>query len=202
MRISLPALVSAYVLAGCVGEQGPPGQLRGTALPDPWPKPDFSLVTTEGESFDFLAETDGYVTLLFFGYTNCPDVCPVHMANIAAVLRKLPPAVAGAIKVVFVTTDPERDTPERLESWLNGFDTRFIGLTGPLDIVNEIQRAIGLAPAMKMDTAGSTDDNYIVGHAAQVVAYTRDNRAHVVYPFGTRQEDWAHDLPILVAAKW
>jgi protein SCO1/2 len=172
--------------------------MRGFGLVQPWPKPDFTLLTTRGERFEFRSDTDGYVTLLFFGYTNCPDVCPVHMANIAAVLPKLPPQVATAIKVVFVTTDPERDTPERLESWLSGFDPRFIGLVGSLEAVNKIQRDVGLAPATRL---GDRDDGYRVGHAAQVVAYTRDNQAHVVYPFGTRQADWAHDLPILVEAK-
>ena len=200
MTLIRSAVLASCIATGCITPDTPPGQLRGTVLPDPWPKPDFSLVTTEDRNFKFLDETDGYVTLLFFGYTHCPDVCPVHMANIAAVLMKLPPPVAGAIKVVFVTTDPERDTPERIESWLNTFDTRFIGLIGPLDVVNTIQRQIGLAPAMKMDA--DSGGSYIVGHAAQVVAYTRDNRAHVVYPFGTRQEDWAHDLPILVEASW
>ena len=84
------------------------------------------------------------MTLLFFGYTYCPDVCPIHMANIAAVKKKLPPDVASRLKVVFVTTDPERDTPERITQWLSHFDRSFIGLTGTLEEVNEIQRAIGL----------------------------------------------------------
>lgn len=121
------------------------------------------------------------------------------MANIAGALEKLPPRVGSSTRVVFVTTDPERDTPERLWSWLNSFDSRFIGLMGALEEVNEIQRNMGLAPAMKIEP-DSASDGYLVGHAAQVVAFTRDNLAHVVYPFGTRQADWAHDLPILTEA--
>ncbi len=190
--------VSAAVLA-CGKASAGPGELRGIALPDPWPKPQFTLTTTSGMPFDFHRETDGTVTLLFFGYTYCPDICPVHMANIAAVLRKLPPQIARRITVVFVTTDPERDTPTRLRSWLDAFDLRFVGLIGPLDSVNAIQQEIGLAQAMKLKGDG---ENYTMGHAAQVIAYTPDNRAHVVYPFGTRQADWAHDLPKLVEADW
>ena len=142
-----------------------------------------------------MEETEGFVTLLFFGYTYCPDICPLHMANIAAVLQKLSPEVANRIRVVFVTTDPERDTPERLREWLGNFNRNFIGLYGPLDEVNGIQNAMGLPSARREEipTGG-----YGIGHAAQVVAYTTDNRAHMMYAFGTRQADWAHDLPILV----
>jgi protein SCO1/2 len=121
------------------------------------------------------------------------------MANLGAVLRRMDPQIAGKVKVVFVTTDPARDTPERLRDWLNGFDPSFIGLTGPLDSVNAIQQAIGLPPSILGELE---DGSYTVGHAAQVVAYTTDNKSHVQYPFGTRQEDWAHDIPLLVKGKW
>lgn len=200
---TLGAATALLVWAACTaGGRGPqPGELRGTVLGEPWEKPGFTLTSTAGEAFDFRHETDGYVTLLFFGYTHCPDVCPVHMANIGTVLGRLPPDVASRIKVVFVTTDPARDTPQRLRAWLNGFDPRFVGLLGPLDTVNAIQRRLGLAPAVRQDASDGGSD-YAVGHAAQVIAFTTDDRARVVYPFGTRQADWAHDLPILVRTDW
>ncbi len=170
-------------------------------LAEPWEKPAFTLARTDGSPFDFGRETDGSVTLLFFGYTHCPDVCPVHMANLAAVLARLPPDVASRVMVVFVTTDPARDTPERLRRWLAEFDPRFVGLLGPLEKVNAIQQRIGLAPAVPQEPATPGAD-YLVGHAARVIAYGADGLARVVYPFGTRQADWAHDLPILVRARW
>jgi protein SCO1 len=170
--------------------------LKGRVLDQPISKIDFTLPSADGRSFAFRKETEGYVTLLFFGYTYCPDVCPVHMANLASVLRKLPPEQAAQIKVVFVTTDPERDTPERLRTWLGYFDRRFVGLVGSLEQVNEIQHRLGLGAAYR--EVESSDGAYGVAHAAQVIAFTRDNLAHVVYPFGTRQSDWAHDLPKLV----
>jgi protein SCO1/2 len=116
------------------------------------------------------------------------------MASISAVLARLAPVDAERFKVVFVTTDPERDTPERIDEWLGSFNRQFIGLTGPLEQVNEIQQAIGLGASYREDlpTGG-----YGIAHAAQVLAYTTDNLARVVYPFGTRQADWAHDLPLL-----
>lgn len=187
-------------LVACGGGSLRHGSLRGTELSDPWPKPAFILTDTKGETYDFATRTAGKVTLLFFGYTHCPDVCPVHMANIAAVLHRLPPDVADQVTVAFVSTDPERDTPERLREWLDQFEPRFIGLRGSLDSVNAIQRAIGLAPAVKIDS--TAEGTYTVGHAAHVIAYTADDRAHVIYPFGTRQSDWAHDLPLLVQSRW
>jgi protein SCO1/2 len=175
--------------------------LRGRLLLDPWEKPDFSLTDTGGDKFDFQADTEGFVTFLFFGYTYCPDICPVHMANLGAVLKRLDPQIAGKVKVVFVTTDPDRDTPERVRDWLNTFDSSFIGLLGSLDSVNAIQQRVGLPPAVIIE-ANETDASYTVGHAASVVAYTTDDKAHVMYPFGTRQQDWAHDIPLLVRGEW
>lgn len=169
---------------------------RGITLDNPTPKVDFTLTDTEGEPFHFLEETKGFITLLFFGYTHCPDVCPVHMANLAAVLKDQPWEVRNAIKVVFVTTDPERDSPERIRQWLDAFDRSFIGLTGSREEVNQIQVSFGLPPAF---IQGGTATDYIVGHASQILAFGRDDTARIAYPFGTRQADWAHDLPRLVS---
>ncbi len=173
--------------------------LRGTALDTPLTKPAFLLTRSDGSTYDFARETAGKVTLLFFGYTHCPDVCPLHMANIAAVLKKMPWGDRAAIAVVFVTTDAERDTPVRISEWLAGFDPAFVGLRGPTDEVDRIQQSLGLAPATRQASGADSAAGYLVGHAAQVLAFGRDNVARVVYPFGTRQDDWAHDLPILVA---
>jgi protein SCO1/2 len=175
--------------------------LRGTVLAPSWPKPDFTLTDTDGRPFDFRPETDGFVTLLFFGYTHCPDVCPVHMGNIAAVLGDLDYADRSRIRVVFITTDPERDTRPALREWLDRFDTSFVGLRGDWEEVDEIQAALHLPAAVRQPSRpGPLPGAYAVGHAAQVIAFTADGRARVVYPFGTRQADWAHDLPKLVNA--
>ncbi len=168
----------------------------GTVLPEPMAKEDFVLTATDGTPFDFRKETDGYLTFLFFGYTHCPDVCPVHMANLGAVLERLDPVSASKIKVVFVSTDPERDSLERIRSWLDRFDRSFIGLRGDIGTVNRIQESFGIPKSIK----GKTDQRgeYQVGHAAYVVAFTADNQGRVLYPFGTRQSDWAHDIPLLL----
>src|SRR5450631_3213289 len=163
---------------------------RGGIVSPPLPKPKFTLTDTSGASFDFAAKTQGYTTLLFFGYTHCPDMCPLQMSTIAQAMKKIPSASADRFKVVFVTTDPERDSPEVLRSWLDHFDKRFIGLTGSEAAIAAAQIAANLSPAKK--SAVRPDGAYEVGHAAFVLAYTKDNLAHVIYPGGVKEDDWAH----------
>src|SRR6476646_10725386 len=92
-------------------QQGKGDTYRGGIVTPPLPKPRFVLTDTSGAPFDFWNRTRGLVTLLFFGYSNCPDQCPMHMANLGVALKKLPPGIADTVKLVFVTTDPARDTP-------------------------------------------------------------------------------------------
>ena len=173
---------------------------RGGLVTPPLPKPRFTLTDTSGVPFDFWAKTQGYVTLLFFGYTRCPDECPLHMSNVAGSLKRLPEQLADQVKFVFVTTDPARDTPKVLRFWLEGFDKRFIGLTGTEAAIDGVQRATGVPSATKTVRPGAGD--YAVGHANFVLAYTKDNLAHLIYPGGVTRQDWAHDLPQLVKESW
>jgi len=173
---------------------------RGGLVSPPFPKPRFTLTDTSGAPFDLWARTQGSVTLLFFGYTHCPDMCPLQMYVIADSLRKLPPAVASQFKVVFVTTDPDRDKPAVLRAYLDHYDRHFIGLTGSQAAIDAAQISAKVDPAKK--SAIRADGAYEVGHAAFVLAYTRDNLAHVIYPVGVKPEDWVHDLPLLAAETW
>lgn len=188
------SLLSLCLLGGCQ-RSGPTG-LRGSALPDPLPKPDVTLTDTNGKPFVFREATRDKLTLLFFGYTSCPDVCPMHMANIAAVLRDAPFEWQNRVRVVFVSVDPQRDTPARIKEWLANFNPGFIGVTGATATVDKFERALYLPEAVTIPAEKPGD--YTVGHAAQVIAFTEDGLARYVYPFGTRQEDWAHDLPLLL----
>lgn len=167
---------------------------HGALLGEPQPRPDFSLTDTEGRPYDFRAETGGRLTLLFFGYTSCPDVCPIHMATLSSALEQ--PGMPDPV-VVFVTTDPERDTPERLRSWLDNFGTGFVGLTGTPEQIAAAEDAAGVARSIVAPETAS-DDDYEVGHAAQIIAYTPDDQAHLQYPFGVRRQDWTADLPRMV----
>jgi protein SCO1 len=173
---------------------------RGGLVSPPIPKPRFTLTDTSGTSFDFWAKTRGSVTLLFFGYTHCPDMCPLQMYMIAQALKNIPPEAANQYKVVFVTTDPARDTPTVLRSWLDRFDKSFIGLTGSDAAIEAAQTAANISPAKK--SAVRSDGAYEVGHAAFVLAFSKDDLAHVIYPVGVKEEDWLHDLPLLTKEAW
>ncbi|HMK09940.1 MAG TPA: SCO family protein, partial [Acidimicrobiales bacterium] len=139
------------------------GGWAGTLLSQPLQKPEFTLTDTSGKPFDFQHETEGYVTLLYFGYTHCPDVCPLHMANIASVLNEVSGEVNAKIKVVFVTTDPKRDTPEVIRKWLDNFDVTFIGLTGSAADIEAAERAANLPESVL--NPPKADGSYTVGHA-------------------------------------
>jgi protein SCO1 len=173
---------------------------RGGLVNPPLPKPKFTLADTSGSSFDLSSKTQGYVTLLFFGYTHCPDMCPAEMALIGSAFKKIPADVSDRFKVIFVTTDPARDDPKTLRAWLDHFDKRFIGLTGTDEAIRAAQIASNIPPAQK--SAVRPDGTYDVGHAAFVFAYTRDNLAHVIYPIGVKLEDLIHDLPLLAQETW
>ena len=195
------ALACAFCLvsAACAKPAGPPKltELRGPRLERGMPKPDFVLHRVDGSAFDFRQATRGKVTLLFFGYRNCPDVCPLHLANMAWALRTLPEVERQRIQVVFVTTDPARDTPDELESWLSRFDASFIGLTGAPAQIEAAQRSLGMAPAVQEGELPK-GGGYGITHMSQIWAFTPDDSAHVMYPFGVKREDLAADLKILV----
>lgn len=183
------------LICASVASAQPGGGYRGGLVSPPLPKPEFVLTDTSGAAFDFRQRTEGYITLLFFGYTYCPDQCPMHMANLGAALKRLPAGVADQVKLVFVTTDPARDSPAVVRRWLDLFDRRFIGLTGTERAIQAVERAAGVPLAAK---AGPPTGNYAVSHANYVIAYSRDNLAHVIYPGGVSKDDWVHDLPLLI----
>lgn len=154
---------------------------------------------TAGEPFDLRAAMGERPTLVYFGYTHCPDICPVHMANIAEALddRQIR---ADQLNVVFVTVDPRRDTPEVLGDYMAAFDPSFVGLWAPQQEVDQVVTSLGLpAPVIEGD---ADDDQYTVGHPSHVIAFDTQGRARLAYPFGTRQSQWAEDLPKLVREEW
>ena len=165
------------------------------------PRPSFTLTDTDGKPFAFAERTAGRLTFLEFGYTNCPDVCPVHLANLATVLGKLAPSDRMRITVVFVSVDPDRDSSAVLRKWLDSFDANFIGLRGTSEETDAAQKLVGFGPALIQIDAGGAKGATTVSHAAPVVVFTADDTAHVMYPFGTRQTDWTRDIPLLLARR-
>lgn len=184
-------IVLAFLVVAC-GRDVSTDDLQGVLIDPAQPKPEFVLTDTEGQPYDFVAETEGKLTLLYFGYLNCPDICPVHLAQIAETFDQHPD-VARDAEVVFVTVDPDRDSPQEIRDFLDNFDSRFVGLTGSLD---ELEAAQMAATGDVARFAGDGED-YTVVHAAQVIAFAPDGLSHSVYPFGVRQSQWANDLQIL-----
>jgi len=169
--------------------------LRGSIIETGGQRPEFTLSDTDGAPYSFADETEGLLSFIFFGYTNCPDVCPIHMATLASAIGRLDPVDRGRVRVVFISVDPGRDTPEVLREWLNAFDPGFVGLRGELGDVNAVAESLLLPAAAVPENAG---ESYTVGHAAAVLAVTPDGATRVKYAFGTRQEDWGADLPLLL----
>lgn len=194
---SLAVLVLvAGLLADRLRSSGDESSGAAVELPRPIELPDAVLTDTDGAEFHLPSELSGRTTLLYFGYLNCPDACPIHMAVLSGVMRQLPTDVLTDLQVVFITTDPERDDPAALRAYLDRFDPTFIGLTGSDDELAHVQIAAGVPVAVR--EPADDDGDYLVGHATQVLVFERDGVARVAYPFGVRQSDWAADLPRLV----
>ena len=167
------------------------GKYDGVDLNPPYQRPQFTLTSDTGGTYDFTTATKGKPTLLFFGYTNCPDVCPTTMADIAVALRSVGPELARQVQVVFVTTDPKRDTTARLAEWLGRFDadlpTKFVGLTGSQQVLDQAQLSAGVPVAQD---GGQT-------HSALLLLYGADDKAHVAFDAGNSPKDIAHDLKLV-----
>ncbi|MCP3818045.1 SCO family protein [Streptomyces sp. A3M-1-3] len=167
-----------------------------TVLDRPFEKPDLVLTDTTGKKYDLREQTKGKPTLIYFGYTNCPDVCPLTMSNIAIARKVLPKADQDSLRVVFVTTDPERDTPASLGSWLGAQDPSFVGLTGDFATIQAGARTLGIG----IDPAKKEKDGGVVSmHGAQVIAFSpKSDEGYVLYGEDTTSDDYAKDLPKIV----
>ena len=128
---ALAVLLSALLLTACAA--GGTGAFTGKQLENRWPVPDVPLTATDGSSYSLASDAEAPLTLVFFGYTHCPDVCPLVMNNLAASMNRLSTTDAAQVDMVFVTTDPERDDARELRTYLDSYDEEFEGLTGPLN---------------------------------------------------------------------
>lgn len=167
---------------------------RGMILDPPRARPDFILTDQDGAPYDFAKATSGQLTFLFFGYTYCPDICPITMATLSAALSD---SIGVGGRIVFVSTDPARDTPERLKEWLKPFGSNVVGLTGTLEQVESAQRAAGSIVAIP--EAPNAKGAYVVGHSSAVTVYTPDDLAHLQLGSGTTQADWMQEIALIHA---
>jgi protein SCO1/2 len=184
-------VVSSLLIAACGGSSDFKGDFAGVDLAIPLEKPDVVLTDTAGNRFDLRAATEGQLTLVYFGYTNCPDICPIHLAQLTQVLER--PEMPDNVAVVFITVDPERDDATSIRRFLNNYRDGIVGLRGTQDEIDAAQVLFDVPLAQR---EGDGDD-YIFGHAGQVFAFAPDGYAYSVYPQGTRQTHWVRDLPVI-----
>jgi protein SCO1/2 len=166
---------------------------RGTLYDPALPAPEIILNRDNGSSFR-LSEQRGDVVLLFFGYTSCPDVCPTTLSELRKVKEELG-SNAEQVKVVFVTVDPERDTPEQIQKYVSIFNPAFIGLSGSLDELEPVWKNYGVY--REVEQISSSASGYLVTHSARVYLIDRDGNLRLSYSYGTPTDDIVHDLKIL-----
>jgi protein SCO1 len=192
------AALCAVLLAGCASStpEDEDGYRAGQAH-DPYPVSATPLTDTDGQPYSLTKDTDKPVTLVFFGYSSCPDICQVVMANIASALTRLDAADRDDVDVVFVTTDPKVDTEQHLRDYLDRFDPSFIGLTGDLDTIAAVGKplAVYVADGARLPSGGRD----LNSHSTQVTAITADDTSPVLWTQDTSSADLAADLHTLLA---
>jgi protein SCO1/2 len=191
---SLLALLLAFALSGCGGEDVKAGDLHGTVLDPPFTVAATPLVDTDGDPYSLADSTDKRLTLVFFGYTNCPDICGTVMQNLASAMTRLDDKDRDQVDVVFVTTDPARDTGPVLRHYLDRFDTGFIGVTGPIDQIAAVGKSVAVGMGQKLPTGGYDVDT----HTTQVTGIDSDDEAPIYWSQSTSSAQFAADIHTLL----
>lgn len=176
-------LLAAALCAGLTGfwfarqlDRGGPQLASGTWLPQSKAVIDFQLTDTSGRGFtrrDLL----GAPTLVFFGFTHCPDVCPTTLLTLAQVRHRAALAGLAGLRVLFISVDPQRDTPPQLGLYVHAFDPQFQGLTGDPQTIRRLAANFGVA-VNRVDLPGG---DYTMDHSA--VVFALDATAHIVAIF-------------------
>jgi protein SCO1/2 len=182
----------ALALAGCGGDAPKfmASDVTGTTLGR-----DFALIDHNGKPRT-LADFRGKAVVLFFGYTQCPDFCPTTLSELAEAMKQLGPD-ASRVQVLFVTVDPERDTPQLLKEYVPAFDPTFIGLTGD---AAAIERTAKEFKVLYRKQPGSTPGSYTMDHSAGTFIFDPNGRLRVYVGYGQGPEVFAHDIRELLRA--
>jgi protein SCO1/2 len=170
-----------------------PYTYQGSLIDPPVPAADFTLTDQNGLPYR-LSDQQGKVVLIFFGYTHCPDVCPATLSEFKQVKSALG-SQAQDVEFVFITVDPERDTPETLKAHLAIFDPSFIGLTGTETELGPVWKDYGVYHEKK-DTGSAA--GYLVNHSAITYAIDKQGNWRLTYPFGMETQKLVDDVSHLV----
>lgn len=172
MRKLLIMAALALATGGCGGEPSWQTKDIGGLMPEL----EFTLTSEKGEQVHADRYT-GKVNLLFFGYTNCPDICPVTLGRLSGVMKRLPPDVTEDVQVLFVSVDPDRDDPASLSSYTDSFGDNFIGLTGTRDQLDALTKRYRTTYGYEEP---DDEGNYLVSHGSAVYAFDRGGRARLL----------------------
>jgi protein SCO1/2 len=184
----------ALLLGGCGGESY---TFHGTAYNPVIPAP--PLEGLQGDNTPFkLADLPEKVKLVFFGYTFCPDVCPLTLSNIANVYEQLPPYQQKNVAAVFVSVDPERDTPERLGQYVDSFNTAFYGVQVPPEALEAVKEGYGVFAAKRELPESESAAGYLVDHTAVVFLIDKDDKLRAIFPSDALPADIADDVQYLL----
>jgi protein SCO1/2 len=189
--LGLMVLIGAVMIAVVVFPKT--DTFRGTLYDPASPAPEIVLEREDGSVFR-LSDQRGNVVLLFFGYTSCPDVCPITLSELRKVNEELG-VNAGQIQVVFITVDPDRDTPEKIAKYVSIFNPKFIGLSGTLGELEPIWKDYGVY--REVDPMTSSATGYLVTHTARTYLIDSHGNLRLSYSFGTPTDDIVHDLKFL-----
>jgi len=195
LLVGVLALVVIAITAAGVWMFGPSGELRGTAYTEPYPlAPEFDLTGGNGNDVR-LSEMRGNIVLLFFGYTTCPDVCPTTMAELKSVTDKLGAEKSKNVKVILVTVDPERDTPQRMQEYVNHFSKDFIGLTGAEAELAKVWNDYGIFRQVVDENSAA---GYGIDHTARITLIDQNGNLRASYGFDTPVDDIVHDVKLFL----
>lgn len=185
-------LISIGILFSILTSQPP--SFRGTLYTEPFPPAaEIELQKADGSTFK-LSEQKGKITLLFFGYTSCPDFCPTTLAEMKQVLDGLGDDLEKA-QVVFVTVDPEKDTSAKLQEYANRFHSSIIGLGGTAEELQTIWTAYGI---FRTETTTETALGKVIDHTVRLYLIDFDGNLRLSYSYGTPYQDVLHDVELLI----
>ena len=171
-----------------------PASFRGALYGEPYPRAsEIELPMANGQTFR-LTEQHGKIILLFFGYTSCPDVCPTTLAEMKIVMDRLGDD-SSRVQVVFVSVDPERDTPEKIQKYVEHFNNEFIGLSGSMEELEKIWKDYGV---FREEVQSDSAFGYIVNHTARTYLIDKDGNLRLSYGFQTPVDDIVYDLELLL----
>ncbi len=200
-RRSLLGALFVVPLAAC-GNDAPAADVdlgddgyHGTGLTDGYEMPDVDLTDQDGEPWNLATSPTTQAVALFFGYTNCPDVCPGILADMATARRRLEDGLGDDVTLVMVTTDPARDDPAALKAYLERIDESFVGLTGDLETITAIASSMGIAieEGKQLPSGG-----YEVDHGSQILGVGADRRVQVIWTSGYSVQDLREDYARLI----